>query len=240
MAIHILKFMRITRIWSVLTHVFFNCFDITFSLYFPQYYLDPPSRLNEELRKQGLSEMQFFLLKHGESRLIEIKEADKEHHADHTEGVDHEHHVVNGLVHLEIAADTCTSDDDKHESHVECAATEDDHSHGAKVEITTTETVITEGGSVHLSEHTETHSEGFINDEGETVLVHTETVHSVDNDGDISGTLTIDDIPCMDGDEHEEGHDYHEDQNKHEDDNTMLQNLVDQFVDETQSDHHEY
>jgi len=34
--------------------------------------------LNDELRKQGLSEMQFFLLKHGESRLIEIKEADKE------------------------------------------------------------------------------------------------------------------------------------------------------------------
>lgn len=41
-------------------------------------YLEPPQRLNDELRKQGLSEMQFFLLKHGESRLIEIKEADKD------------------------------------------------------------------------------------------------------------------------------------------------------------------
>ena len=44
-----------------------------------EYYLEPPQRLNEELRKSGLSEMQFFLLKHGESRLIEIKEAEKEH-----------------------------------------------------------------------------------------------------------------------------------------------------------------
>jgi len=43
-----------------------------------EYYLEPPRRLNEELSKQKLSEMQFFLLKHGESRLIEIKEADKE------------------------------------------------------------------------------------------------------------------------------------------------------------------
>lgn len=43
-----------------------------------EYYLEPPTRLNDELRKQGLSEMQFFLLKHGESRLIEIKEAGKE------------------------------------------------------------------------------------------------------------------------------------------------------------------
>ena len=40
--------------------------------------MEPAQRLNEELRKQGLSEMQFFLLKHGESRLIEIKEADKD------------------------------------------------------------------------------------------------------------------------------------------------------------------
>jgi len=43
-----------------------------------EFYLEPPQRLNDELRKRGLSEMQFFLLKHGESRLIEIKEADKE------------------------------------------------------------------------------------------------------------------------------------------------------------------
>lgn len=42
-------------------------------------YNEPPRRLNEELRNQNLSEMQFFLLKHGESRLIEIKESS---HAD--------------------------------------------------------------------------------------------------------------------------------------------------------------
>lgn len=46
-----------------------------------EYYLEPPQRLNDELRKQNLSEMQFFLLKHGESRLIEIKEANKEEDA---------------------------------------------------------------------------------------------------------------------------------------------------------------
>ena len=39
--------------------------------------MEPPQRLQDELRKNGLSEMQFFLLKHGESRLIEIKEADE-------------------------------------------------------------------------------------------------------------------------------------------------------------------
>ena len=42
-----------------------------------KYYNEPPKRLQEELRKEGLSDMQFFLLKQGESRLIEIKEADK-------------------------------------------------------------------------------------------------------------------------------------------------------------------
>ena len=39
--------------------------------------MDPPHKLQEELRKSGLSDMQFFLLKHGESRLIEIKEANE-------------------------------------------------------------------------------------------------------------------------------------------------------------------
>ncbi|XP_057297051.1 N-acyl-phosphatidylethanolamine-hydrolyzing phospholipase D-like [Hydractinia symbiolongicarpus] len=59
-----------------------------------EYYLEPPRRLNDELRKQGLSEMQFFLLKHGESRLIEIKEADKEEepkengHAEHCDAAE--------------------------------------------------------------------------------------------------------------------------------------------------------
>ena len=63
--------------------------------------MEPPQRLQEELRKNGLSDMQFFLLKHGESRLIEIKEADTkeeeqadedhEHHHEHAEA-DHEHH----------------------------------------------------------------------------------------------------------------------------------------------------
>ena len=44
--------------------------------------MEPPQRLQEELRKNGLSEMQFFLLKHGESRLIEIKEADEKREED--------------------------------------------------------------------------------------------------------------------------------------------------------------
>jgi len=65
-----------------------------------EFYLEPPQRLNEELRKQGLSEMQFFLLKHGESRLIEIKEADKEGGNENEEDV-----VVNGHVHVDEAAD---------------------------------------------------------------------------------------------------------------------------------------
>ena len=43
-----------------------------------EYYLEPPQRLSDELKKHGISEMQFFLLKHGESRLIEIKEANDE------------------------------------------------------------------------------------------------------------------------------------------------------------------
>eukprot|EP00112_Aurelia_sp_Birch-Aquarium-sp1_P017752 Seg4152.2 transcript_id=Seg4152.2/GoldUCD/mRNA.D3Y31 product="N-acyl-phosphatidylethanolamine-hydrolyzing phospholipase D" protein_id=Seg4152.2/GoldUCD/D3Y31 len=42
-----------------------------------EFYLDPPHRLQEELKKKGLSDMQFFLLKHGESRLTEIKELNK-------------------------------------------------------------------------------------------------------------------------------------------------------------------
>ena len=50
-----------------------------------QFYLEPPQRLQEELRKNGLSEMQFFLLKHGESRLIEIKEADEKKDEDEDE-----------------------------------------------------------------------------------------------------------------------------------------------------------
>ena len=46
--------------------------------------------MQEELRGNGLSDMQFFLLKHGESRLIEIKEADEkqgeEENQDNAEG----------------------------------------------------------------------------------------------------------------------------------------------------------
>lgn len=61
-----------------------------------EYYIEPATRLQKELRENGLSDMQFFLLKHGESRLIEIKEAEKEeedheHHHEHADA-DHEHH----------------------------------------------------------------------------------------------------------------------------------------------------
>ncbi|XP_065673789.1 N-acyl-phosphatidylethanolamine-hydrolyzing phospholipase D isoform X2 [Hydra vulgaris] len=40
-----------------------------------EHYLEPPLRLNEELKKSDLSKLQFFLLKHGESRLIDITES---------------------------------------------------------------------------------------------------------------------------------------------------------------------
>ncbi|XP_065640916.1 N-acyl-phosphatidylethanolamine-hydrolyzing phospholipase D isoform X1 [Hydra vulgaris] len=43
-----------------------------------EHYLEPPQRLNEELKKSNMSVMQFFLLKHGESRIVEIKETDGE------------------------------------------------------------------------------------------------------------------------------------------------------------------
>lgn len=64
-----------------------------------EYYLEPPQRLNDELRKQNLSEMQFFLLKHGESRLIEIKEADKD-----------DEPQANGDVHDNIEGDACAEE----------------------------------------------------------------------------------------------------------------------------------
>lgn len=172
-----------------------------------EYYLEPPTRLNEELKKQGLSEMQFFLLKHGESRLVEIKEADKDNGSS-----EHEHHVdavVNGHAHVVEKADSCSDE----EKEVEVAS--DDHVHIGTVEITTTQTTIVNGETV---EHTETHTDGVIDVEG--VVTHTETV-------------TIDDIPCMDveTDDHEVEHHDHEDN----DDAGLLQQIVDQFVDESQS-----
>eukprot|EP00112_Aurelia_sp_Birch-Aquarium-sp1_P002931 Seg1327.4 transcript_id=Seg1327.4/GoldUCD/mRNA.D3Y31 product="N-acyl-phosphatidylethanolamine-hydrolyzing phospholipase D" protein_id=Seg1327.4/GoldUCD/D3Y31 len=80
-----------------------------------EYYLDPPHKLQEELRKDGLSDMQFFLLKHGESRLIEIKEAnekreDHDHHHEHAEGHGDVHHHDHG-------------NEEHHEHH------HDDHAH---------------------------------------------------------------------------------------------------------------
>ncbi|XP_065673787.1 uncharacterized protein PF3D7_1120600 isoform X34 [Hydra vulgaris] len=43
-----------------------------------EHYLEPPHRLNKELKKSGLSNTQFFVLKHGESRLIIINTLSKE------------------------------------------------------------------------------------------------------------------------------------------------------------------
>nr|XP_047146636.1 protein PFC0760c isoform X17 [Hydra vulgaris] len=43
-----------------------------------EHYLEPPHRLNDELKKSGLSNTQFFVLKHGESRLIIINDLLKE------------------------------------------------------------------------------------------------------------------------------------------------------------------
>jgi len=82
-----------------------------------EYYLEPPQRLQDELRKNGLSEMQFFLLKHGESRLIEIKEADEKKDDDDEEqaeeqaaGDGQEADQDQGLI--DYLVDKVTGDDD--------------------------------------------------------------------------------------------------------------------------------
>lgn len=60
-----------------------------------EYYLEPPQRLKDELQKEHLSEMQFFLLRHGESRLVEIKEADDN---DNDQSAENAHVKMNGHV----------------------------------------------------------------------------------------------------------------------------------------------
>ena len=82
---------------------------------FFQYYLEPPQRLQDELRKNGLSEMQFFLLKHGESRLIEIKEADEKKDDDDEEQAEEQaagdgQEADQGLI--DYLVDKVTGDDD--------------------------------------------------------------------------------------------------------------------------------
>jgi len=198
-----------------------------------EYFLEPPQRLNDELRKQGLSEMQFFLLKHGESRLIEIKEADKDDVHDHgaPNGHAHGHENGNGHVHVDVdIADLINGDVAK-----ECE--EGDKGEGdvtvevggttGTVEITTeTETVVTEedGETVTVTAHTE-HSE-----------VHTDVVTDVivDGDGDVVTTTT--ETITIEGHDHdsEHHHDDHEQHHLEEEDASVLQQLVDQFVDETQ------
>jgi len=65
-----------------------------------EHYLEPPQRLKDELQKEHLSEMQFFLLRHGESRLVEIKEAgNDENEADGKVDAD-AHLKMNGHVEL--------------------------------------------------------------------------------------------------------------------------------------------
>jgi len=167
-----------------------------------EHYLEPPKRLNEELKKQGLSEMQFFLLKHGESRLVEIKEADKDN-----SGSDHEHiqvdAVVNGHAHVVEKADSC-SDEEKESVEI----TADSHMHAGTVEITTTQTTIVNGETV--DEHTETHTDTTFDIDG--IVTHTETV-------------------TIDGETHVHEH---EQKDELEGDAGLLQQLVDNFVEESQ------
>jgi len=187
-----------------------------------EYYLEPPTRLNEEIKKQGLSEMQFFLLKHGESRLVEIKEADKDHEHNTEHDHEHNHHVVvnghvdtvvNGHAHIDAVvnghAHVEIEKTDSDDGHVEVDA--DHHVH---VEVTTTETTIVNGETV--SSHTETQEADLEIDGG--LVTHTES-------------LTLDDIPCMDAEVTHEHEEHHSETN----DDDLLQQMVDQFVDDTQS-----
>lgn len=47
-----------------------------------EYYLEPAQRLAAELEKRGMSEMQFFTLKHGESRLFDVEKLKMEKGSD--------------------------------------------------------------------------------------------------------------------------------------------------------------
>jgi len=68
-----------------------------------EYFLEPARRLKEELEKRGMTEVQFFLLKHGESRLIDVEKVGVEkgseikvrrhHHHNHHDHV-HQSHTI--------------------------------------------------------------------------------------------------------------------------------------------------
>jgi len=166
-------------------------------------YLEPPRLLNEELRKQGLSEMQFFLLKHGESRLIEIKEADNNagdeaaedggedagsHHSGSEHG-DEAEATVETHTHLEMNGDVEHSD----------------------TTVTTTVTTV-EGGcdgseEASVSTHTETES----HEDGDDSCTVTTTV--------VTTTTTV-----------EGGEESCEQTTSIVDDQDLLQQLVDNFV----------
>jgi len=130
-------------------------------------YLDPPRRLNEELRKQNLSEMQFFLLKHGESRLIEIKEADNnagddageddggDGDADGDAGSDHGDEEsdanVEAHTHLEMNGDIDHSDTTVTTTVTTIAGEDAEHHHHEESSVTTTETESVQEGDDSLS-----------------------------------------------------------------------------------------
>jgi len=212
-----------------------------------EYYLEPPQRLNDELRNQGLSEMQFFLLKHGESRLIEIKEADKddEQHdesttEDNVETTTTENHVdvtLNGHAHVEVDVA-----EDHHSDDADIALAT------AAISISTTEVVTTEGGCEETTTETTTTTEGVdLDGDGVADMVVTTTETTVHVEGDTTTELTIDDIPSLDDiptldadvdvnvdvsvsvTTTETSHDA-------EADAAVLQQLVDQFVDENTCD----
>lgn len=71
-----------------------------------EHYLEPPHRLNAELKRLEMNEMQFYLLKHGESRLTEIKEAPHTEDDDECQAPQVTHHLSeDGDANVEVEAD---------------------------------------------------------------------------------------------------------------------------------------
>jgi len=203
-----------------------------------EYYLEPPQRLNDELRSQGLSEMQFFLLKHGESRLIEIKEADKDDHLDDEPLENHVDATVETTVETENHVDVTLNG----HAHVDLDVP-DVPDADAAVTITTTETVVTTDGdfevpdmdSVTTTETTTVTTGVDVDGDGEIDTFVTTTETTVVEGETEQTELTVDDIPNLDVDVNFGVNvevTTETTTETHSDDADVLQQLVDQFVDD--------
>jgi len=196
-----------------------------------EYYLEPPQRLNDELRKQGLSEMQFFLLKHGESRLIEIKEADK----DHQETTEHEHHEENHVAveaHVEAHLETQVEAVSNGHAHVErshsSSGSDDEKDKQADVHIT----VHTDAGFTVAESDVPSLDNLEIHVDHGTAHIEVDQVHHDEHNADLVVTHT--DVVV----EHDAHHEERGEDHDSEEDANMLQQLVDQFVEDSELEHH--